>query len=402
MAGLGTAGTVLPDPRHSHFNPALTALPRGTITGPGARFPLGVVGLVARFAGAELEDFDLAPFVEQLTLPFHFVARPTESPDTVRIVIDASGMRIDGYERVDATGFDATYRSYPGTPLFGRPVVRYHRRFGRWEVGIGAYLGTGPIGVVPNDALRAAIESGAVERDTVYALSTVASGETGLYASATQLVSIEGLPFSLDVAVRVVAAYAAAGGAASVEIETTTDGGGFPAESSVDGGFSLYRPGTGAGFRVRGDLGAVARTGGWTFGVGVLNAVGYAVTHTRVAALGDEIDEAPAHRETFTAFFPQPVAHGAYTRTVPGVASVLLAGSLTYTDTIGVSGTVGVERGPVFFRWGIGVEGDVTAAFSAGVWFGLWALEAGVTSFPTPFGLGRSVGYGLAVHGGAW
>ncbi|TVR54847.1 MAG: hypothetical protein EA426_16515 [Spirochaetaceae bacterium] len=402
FAGLGTAGTVLPDPRHSHFNPALSALPRGTITGPGGRIPLGAIGLVARSVGAELEAFDLAPFVEQFTRPFHFVANPTESPDTVRIVIDATGMRIDGYRPVDASGFDATHRSYPGTPLFGRPVVRYHRRSGRWDAGVGLYLGAGAIGFVPNDELRATIETGAVKPDSVYGLSAVASGETGIYASATYLVAVDDLPFALDVAARVVAAYSAAGGSAEVDVETTTDSAGFPAESSVDGAFALYRPGTGGGVRVRGDLGAVARTGGWTLGVGVLNALGYAVTRTNVVALGDDFDAAEPRLDSFSAYFPQLVLHGAYTRSVLGVATVIVAGSATYTESFGVSGTVGVERGPVFFRWGIGVDDDVTAAFSVGAWFGRWALEAGVQSFPTPFGLGRSVGYGLAVHGGPW
>jgi hypothetical protein len=410
----GMAGTLLPGPGASAFNPALLACPARLELQTGVQLPVGLVAILASSANPLLymcdrarfiSCFDLLTFYEQLDKAGQLLLNPPASPSEVVFrleqgrleVTDGSGAPL-GLGQAGGGGGVAL----AGTALIPPPLPLFTLRLGPVYLCTGVFAGSAGHSLVPDSYLAAALESGAFAPDSAYSLRAAASLAAGLSQSVTYAA-----PFDLGqsgwqalVGIRLLGFYTAGFCDTEATVTARTNDLAVPSEAELGWKVFYLYPGAGSGGGARLDLGLAAEDGVWTFGLGLLNLAGFCVLsgYELTGSSPTPLEGARALRLE-AGWHPALVASAA-ARLPLARSTVVVAADLRYAAACATHAGVTWLCERTFLRCGLGWEDAVVFAASAGLLLGPGAVEVTFSSGEAVFVQRRVYGLGLLLRFG--
>jgi hypothetical protein len=257
------------------------------------------------------EHFDALQAYEQLARPHTLLLHPPESPDEVRLRVNAQGATLtdgDG-RRLNVSGSTARTTLSPATVYLRAPIARIEASGAFWHTATALHAGGTGASLRSNRGLEQLLAGESVAPGTALALSVGAAAGTGIEQSTTFFTTVpgSGSDRATIMAARVAVHYTAAYGETSsrVALRLPEDAGPSPTDATT-AGFLIY-PGEGYGLGGRLDLGIGSRVGPWTFGLGMRSVL--SIEHL----------SGPELSRTTNGLGPQPTLHATYTPR-PGLA----------------------------------------------------------------------------------
>lgn len=422
VRNLGMSGLTLPGPDAAYLNPAYAAFP-ASLYGSNADFalPLGLVALLIRpqtspfgNIGAENSPFDLLAAYDQLSHPNQFLINPASSnafinPDTgypeIVITVDSNGVGI-----TDSQGRPINVNFSVGSPsgvssnkaLTPSPIFRLPIPIGPGlSADVGVFAGGVGLGVSPDANLRRALSSGALQPNTDYAISASASAQAGVsiglsYASVISRVPVSD-SFNSDIYVgaRGEGFYGVAYAEGTAKARVRTDSSGQPSSIAYSAEGFYTRPGLGNGIGLRADLGVAFEGQGTTAGLGIRNAIGFALwtgTQVEYTESGQLVSEA----STRGGFGVTPAFFlNAATKLPLEAGAVIVGGDLGLEGSLYTHLGGEYQLGELRLRAGVGYNGGFVLGLGAGYAGQGFSLDAALTTHQAPM-VGGTV-FGIAV-----
>jgi len=408
----GMGNVLIPHPRGSYKNPAYIIFPAPMGYQAGTNLPLGFLGIMKTESNPfnYLTDrekfksvFDLVTFFDQISHPREYLLNPSASTQSVFFKVSSSGFFLSDAEGTplafsQITGPESS--AVGGTPLLPPPLFQIPWKIGFIHCEFGLFFGGSGFSLYAGDTLKEALEEGKFFADSLYTIFSNASLSGGVQQSVSLPVKIPFKKISADLYIcpRITGFYTALYGEYQMEFNLLIDPEGFPSYTSPKTQSFLVYPGVGGGGGVRFDFGAVLDFRALTAGAGIQNLAGFSRISGRMYDFTDllsplETDEL----RTFTGFLPNIIFNIAYFFPVRNW-NILLAGDIGWLKSIYSHAGAAFYRDRMFFRGGLGWQGQYVWSIGIGRAFSGFWLElilrrhSALFTNDSVFGIGLNAG----------